>query len=418
MKKAFTLVELLIVVVVIVTLMSMVFRLSSIGADQSARNMAVSRLQRLENCLSGYYAAFGSYPPVQLHGSRNYKLSACVHGIQGESESDLGWNWFSKTDHRVTSKENERRDWNKVKAACKAQPLDCCFPYPEDYSEFLGEMSKDMSKKSSSNGISFGAVTPANLSTDQDETDWRRVQCFKFGLMSYLLPRYLVMMRGDEKFFDSRTEGGMEQWLANNTMPCDPIKGYRFDERDMDDDDEDWTRVREYAISTDPMKLAHVQNIPSQAVCARWMPNLEGICAYNFPNFKFFGIDIRDQPSKDNPGMIQNRKPEVHVAGDRGGNCQDGGNSGGGASGGSGQYVLDRVTVYDGFSFDDEDGDGMTDYGEFFYYSPEPYQSYVLWSAGPNGRTFPPWVPRESLSAQARECVGYWTEDDIVIMSH
>lgn len=31
-------------------------------------------MQRLENCLSGYYAAYGSYPPVKLHGSRDYTL--------------------------------------------------------------------------------------------------------------------------------------------------------------------------------------------------------------------------------------------------------------------------------------------------------------------------------------------------------
>ena len=74
MKKAFTLVELLIVVVVLVTLMAVTFRLSSIGSNQTARNKTVSRLQKLENCLSGYYAAFGTYPPVRLHGSRNYTL--------------------------------------------------------------------------------------------------------------------------------------------------------------------------------------------------------------------------------------------------------------------------------------------------------------------------------------------------------
>ena len=55
---------------------------------------------------------------------------------------------------------------------------------------------------------------------------------------------------------------------------------------------------------------------------------------------------------------------------------------------------------------------------EFYYYCPAPYQSYVLWSAGANGKTFPPWVSRESLDSKANACVGYWTEDDIVNLSH
>ena len=57
MKKGFTLIEMLVVVVVLVTLMTMTFRLSSIGSGSSARNATINRMQRLENCLSGYYAA-------------------------------------------------------------------------------------------------------------------------------------------------------------------------------------------------------------------------------------------------------------------------------------------------------------------------------------------------------------------------
>ena len=409
MKKAFTLVELLIVVVVLVTLMSITFKLSSIGNDQSARNTAVARLQRLENCLSGYYAAFGTYPPVRLHGSRNYKLGVCIHGIQGESESDLSWNWFNSADHRVSDTENERKDWKKVEAACKAQPLGCSYPYPDDWSDFLSEISKDMAKGSSK--LNFSNFSTGGAGGYNDEAEWRHVQIFKFGLMSFLLPRYLVMMRGDESLYNDQA-----QWLDNNALPCNPLTGDRYDDRAFDDPRSDWGELQSDANSTEPMKLARVQNIPSQAACARWMPNLEGICQFNRDDRKFFGIDIRDQESKDNTGISLNRRPELHVLGDTGGNCQEAGNSSGGSSGG--QYPLDAVTVYDGFAHADEDGDGMTDYSEFFYYSPEPYQSYVLWSAGPNGRTFPPWVPRESLTPAARACVGYWTEDDIVIMSH
>ena len=104
MKRGFTLIEMLIVVAVMVTLMSMVFRLTSIGGDTTARNVTVSRLQRLENCLSGYYAAFGTYPPVKLHGTRdiNYKVSG--HGIQTSDEQEINWN-------------NTSEAWRQVEAA-------------------------------------------------------------------------------------------------------------------------------------------------------------------------------------------------------------------------------------------------------------------------------------------------------------
>ena len=85
----------LIVVVVLVTLMTMTFRLSSIGSNSTARNNTINRMQRLENCLSGYYAAYGSYPAVKLHGSRNVYLSVNDVGIQdedGQENKDIfGW---------------------------------------------------------------------------------------------------------------------------------------------------------------------------------------------------------------------------------------------------------------------------------------------------------------------------------------
>ena len=63
MKKAFTIIEMLVVVVVIATLMTIVFRLSSIGEDSEYHNRTIVRMQKLENCLSGYYA-FGILEPA------------------------------------------------------------------------------------------------------------------------------------------------------------------------------------------------------------------------------------------------------------------------------------------------------------------------------------------------------------------
>ena len=138
----------LIVVTVLVTLMAITFRLGSIGGPSSHRNATVARLQRLENCLSGYYAAFGTYPPVKLHGSRNYRLSVSAHGIQnvdGE-EQDLNWSWADNSDR---NSQEELDDWEKVKAACKAQPVDCRFPYPEGFSDYVNAISTDLQEGAS-----------------------------------------------------------------------------------------------------------------------------------------------------------------------------------------------------------------------------------------------------------------------------
>ena len=94
-SRGFTLIELLIVVVVITTLLGLMFRLAGVGEDQAKRNRTIARMQKLEFALSGYYAAFGSYPPVPLHGSRDIFCDVNDHGIQkssgGTSSAKLEW---------------------------------------------------------------------------------------------------------------------------------------------------------------------------------------------------------------------------------------------------------------------------------------------------------------------------------------
>ena len=405
MRKAFTLVELLIVVVVIVTLMTMTFRLSSLGDDQQRRNRTVDRIQRLENCLSGYYAAFGTYPPVRLHGSRNYKLETNSHGIQNleGNEQDLKWNWFDSSKHKLKSggeaKKDEREDWLKVWAACKAQPVDCRYPFPADdgsgngWNDYVQAVSDELKqgldeetgltdeeRKVFSAGFDDGVTQNIGRhGQSRNLSEWRDVQLFKFGLMSFLLPRYLIMMRSDSSLYRN-----YQQWLGNNTLPSDPLTGQKYN---------NWKALQDKAVSRTKTDTAHVANIPSQAVTARWMPNLEGICLCHSKVDKLFGIDIND--SYYGSGIRISYNLEIYSP-----------SGGGSGESTSGQYALDGVSVLDGWGND------------FYYYSPAPYQSYVLWSAGANARTFPPWVSRESLNSQANECVGYWTEDDIVNLSH
>ena len=393
MKKAFTLIELLIVVLVLVTLMTITFRLGSIGQSQSERNTTVNRIQRLENCLSGYYAAFGTYPPVRLHGSRNYRLKVSSHGIQNTDgeEQNLHWDWFNADKRSVKDSKNEAEDWEMVQAACKAQPVDCRYPFPEDggYEKVVDAISENLKALAeSSDSISEArkkaltspfddGVTRNRGRHDMDKSEWRDVQLFKFGLMSFLLPRYLVMMGSAKEFYEDSN-----QWSGNNAMPCDPLTGRPFNT---------WKSMQDKANSDQQTDLASIANIPSQAACARWMPNLEKSCHCNYP-FVLFGINIQDETGSEL--SINNLDIEIFSPGGFDDDST------------SGQYLLDGVTVRDGW------------HREFFYYCPAPYQSYVLWSAGANGRTFPPWVSRKELDSKANECVGYWTEDDIVNLSH
>jgi hypothetical protein len=69
------------------------------------------------------------------------------------------------------------------------------------------------------------------------------------------------------------------------------------------------------------------------------------------------------------------------------------------------QYILNYMTIHDPWEND------------FYYYSPPPYQSYRLWSAGPNQKTFPPWMNIEDLQVSDRQTVLKWMADDIVFMN-
>lgn len=394
MRKAFTLVEMLIVVVVLVTLMSITFRLGAVNTTSAQRNTTVTRLQKLENCLSGYYAAFGSYPPVALHGSYNFYLKVDEHGMQNKDgeENQSIWGWDADAFRRGSRTTEEEGSWAQVKAACRAQPVGCAFPFRSEYSDYVkawsdqlkeeAAESKDISetmKQVYAAGFDDGvSQNIGRFSRYSDLTDWRDVQLFKFGLMSFLLPRYLIMMRSDESLYSDYA-----QWTGNNSMPSDPLTGQKYTS---------WRKVWDDANKDhDTTDYARVANIPSQAVCARWMPNLEN-SVWTSRSLTIFGVNVSDD--SEGAFSLGNTASMIHSPG------------GYDNSSTAGQYMLDFCTVRDGW------------WNEFYYYSPPPYQTYTLWSAGPNEHTFPPWVSREGLDSKANKCISAWIEDDIVNMSH
>ena len=397
MKRGFTLVEIMVVITVLVILMSIVFRLSNIGADTEKRTRTVVRLQRLENCLSGYHAAFGSYPPVKLHGTRDIYRRVGTHGMQSDERNEGIWNWSQ------IGEQNEQNAWRQVRAACRAQPIDCRYPFPEGYSRMVDVISEEMKRRAESGEDAFKAYfedenTRRRLTAGFDDgttrnvnrhakhkgdLDWDNIQLFKFGLMSFLLPRYLVMMNGDRVFFTEYA-----QWTGNNDMPSDPFTGKSYNELGG------YEELKRNASSLQRSDTARVSSIPSQAVCARWMPNLEHMCHCNH-EYTLFGVDLKSNVwGEEGELNVDNVNLEIFSPADSDSNST------------ANQYVLDGITVRDGWL------------NEIYYYSPAPYQTYRLWSSGPNGRTFPPWISRRDLNKKAQECVSLWTHDDLENLRH
>lgn len=382
MKRGFTLVELLVVVVVIVTLMGVTFRLMGVGTDSTARNKTVNRLQRLENCLSGYYAAYGSYPPVKLHGSRNYRLETDEHGLQTGNEwggnirdADSGY------DMRATPV------GRSIDAACRAQPIGMSFPFTE---EGMGEAASSLSavmmlESPGSRIANFQALYRPNLIGNEcrEKVEWKDTQVFKFGVLSYFLPRYLLVMGGDsnqnKEFFTK-----FEQWKANNQLPPRFQDGVPFNS---------WEEVNS-ALGNSPSGDTApwmIAALPSQVTCARWLPNLEKqLVTTSKTAEKTYGIELQDP---DTTGFTP---LNVYPADGR-------------ADSYSQQFVPDQITVLDGWGY------------EYYYFSSPPHQSYRLWSSGKNRKTFPPWLTDEEMAQLDngdRLVVQKWVADDIVHMSN
>lgn len=402
MRRAFTLVEMMIVVTTMAILMSMVFRLGNITSDVSRRDLTINRLQRLENALAGYYAAYGTYPPVTYHNTPNIYASVSSDGVQttqGGENKDL-WGWLG-TDNKVKNASREASAWNQVKAACEAQPVGCNFPLEDSESirkaveKYSERMKKYVSEKK---GIpeetkrifqaGFDTGTPtARFSGYEDVTDWRELQLFRFGVMSYLLPRYLFMMSGPAEFLD------FQQWMDNNQYPCDVRTGERYTS---------WADLRKEVEQKGQKKTSgtgvnFANAISSQSVCARWIANFEkSLSTVESTPHVFYDVDVMSRREEDADYAhwwdMSAREPNLDLEVYAPGSSQNN----------SGQYILNAITIMDGWGT------------EFYYHSPAPYQSYVVWSAGPNKRTFPPWVDRAKLDGDANRCIGYWTEDDLV----
>ena len=371
MKKSrgFTLIELLIVTVVIAILMAIVFRLAGTGSDSAARAKTISRLQKLSNALSGYYAAFGSYPPVPLQG-RSRDIYTRVDG-----SGSMGHGIQSRPDDRNTPSFESGTMRDQIEAACRAQPVAAGYPYepPPD-----GPAEDLLLALHEEYHIPLYHVIKNDGGFNRDSSDWQENNVFMFGLLSFLLPRYQFMMNGVQNLYKFH-----HSWILNNRMP------YLLDGSRMND----WAEAQSALMmgpgrqdrSPNPAAKAMLEQLPSQAVCARWMPNFKEIVVtrpFCLDDTVYFGVET-EAPRTD----YSNNVGKWLVFSQEG-------------YGGKPEYANSLKSVLDGWGED------------LYYYSPPPYQSYQLWSSGPNKRTFPPWMEKPSGK---EKIVDEWIADDIKV---
>ena len=245
-KHGFTLIELLVVTVVIVALMGVIFRLTGIAGGTSARETTVFRMQCVENCLSGYYATFGSYPPVPLQNATRNIFREAKGGVQSDEPSDL---WEEGVDFNY--KDEKKCFYDSVEAACRAQPVRASYPPPEgsydDYDRYQKRVQSalddgvfdddDSGKTRVQNWVgrtladvstSPGFLNPYKKGNDKekDGLSFNKLQLFRFGVMSFLLPRYRFMLDcakgtgggGTAAAFNGSIDE-FRQWTDNNELP-------------------------------------------------------------------------------------------------------------------------------------------------------------------------------------------------------
>ena len=288
------------------------------------------------------------------------------------------------------------------------------YPCHEDNWAFVRERSKDimdMASKDPDFGsgssvlVLFDALEDNRLNPKKDESEWSELNLFKFGLMSFLLPRFIYMMQGRDTGIYDR----FIQWGDNNNVPC------RFEEGVPYDTWEDLAKqIKPKTKKEYNPEAWKVALLPSQIVTARWVACLEGICSFNYGRYsmytKIWGVELR--PNPENPNDVgwlaenkfrsqtnhRHRHPPIYTAGDQ--HSYDP----------TQPFLPDGVTVEDGWE------------EEFYYYSPPPHQGYRLWSAGPDEHTFPPWISEDEidkvLSPSDAKQARSWKADDIVHMSN
>jgi prepilin-type N-terminal cleavage/methylation domain-containing protein len=318
-RSAFTLIEMMVVVALVGILIGGVFRLLNAAGEGAKRGETIERMQRIENALSGFYAAYGSYPPVEQHGSPDPFVEEAPDG----------------TTSPVSSLEAENAN-----RAAASQPMAFEFPPMQALDDYIATRFQ-----------SQGILSPnRNPGIFTQSEKWPQMKLYRYGVVSFLVPRYDAI--GDFTLDPS------------NQYEPRPIDTKLAPNEGLYKNHKQWTNYN-------PARKAKAE----REACARWLPNLQRIV---FGGRKLLGVQT-GTPNTDNDAVFS-------PAYTKGGN----------------KYVLRMMTIRDAWGND------------FYYHSAPPYQSYRLWSAGPDGVTFPADYPLQQLENPSdRKTVSGWIKDDI-----
>ena len=238
-RQAFTLIEMMVVVALIGILIGGVFRLIGAAGENAKRAETIDRMQRVENALSGFYSEYGTYPPVARHGSPD--------PLQ-ETDEDRNDDEYKK----LTTE--EARLAYRSRRASRCQPMAFEFPTIKAMDNFINQ-------RWGSDGIYSANQNPGAF--DSTKTKWEEVKLFRFGVLSFLLPRLEVIG-------NFRTGGGEDDRPAEEFFDFQQWKQYNDSRKGSYD----------------------VQLTRESTACARWMPNLEGLVCGGKP---LFGVETAER---------------------------------------------------------------------------------------------------------------------------
>jgi len=102
MKKGFTLIETLVVLVIIAVLAGIVFRLGSLAAMKADRTRGITEIELIKDALEAYYNKYGVYPPtLQIEWHEEFKLPPqylIPDGLDLGYSTGLVWYLFYQPD--------------------------------------------------------------------------------------------------------------------------------------------------------------------------------------------------------------------------------------------------------------------------------------------------------------------------------
>ena len=345
-KQAFTLVELMVVICVIAILMAISFKLMRMASYDKAIAETKAKMERIQNALNGYHAYYGYFPPVPFY----YDLDP------GKNDHDY--------DSAKPTDSFGQDEWaERANLAARAQPMVFNFPTPSNLDE---EIPRIFQRKTPPMKVVAINQLVDNISqgSGSELQSWEELRVFKFGLISYLLPR-LEVVNGHLQPLNPKVFLN-QQWLANN--PGTPRKILIGNKS-----------------GGELNALMNAQRQAEEEVCAKWLPHLEETVSGLIPK-KILGINIQapgSQGGTDGKGFEVKSFSSAHPD----------------------LVASAQATCYDAWG------------EEFYYHSLPPYQSYIIWSAGPNKKTYPPWIDSKDgdyLHPDRKKKILEWIQDDIV----